>query len=242
MVAVDPYFLFTLPVSFFAGLTQGLTGFGSALVAMPFFIKILPARIAVTLSILNGLSITSILTVRHLSSIRPKRVLPLMVGSIPGMALGIIFLKGADESLIRRLLGLILIGYSLYSLMERPHGKRQISPVWGLAAGFFTGVIGAAFSAGGPPAIIYVTLTGWEKDEIKGTLSAFFLFSCILISIGHLLAGISGPLTFSLFALNTPFLLGGVFLGMKAYAIIPKETYLRIVLFMLLFLGVLLAA
>jgi uncharacterized membrane protein YfcA len=42
-------------ISFLAGLVQGLTGFGSALLAMPLFLLFLDARTAVPLSILNGL-------------------------------------------------------------------------------------------------------------------------------------------------------------------------------------------
>jgi hypothetical protein len=56
-------------ISFLAGLVQGLTGFGSALVAMPLFLLFLDARTAVPLSILNGLIITVYLCLqlkRHL--------------------------------------------------------------------------------------------------------------------------------------------------------------------------------
>ncbi len=233
-------YLITLPISFFAGLTQGLTGFGSALVAMPFFIQILPAKLAVSLSILNGLLITTILTIRHRSDIKSGNILPLIIGSVPGILLGINFLRYADEILIKRILGAIIILYSIYSLSRKRTLNKRLSRIWGIVAGFLTGIIGASFSAGGPPTIIYVTLSGWKKDEIKGTLSAFFLFTGIFISTGHLFTGISNKTTYFLFLLNAPFILSGVFLGMKAYRAIPYATYLKLVLILLLAMGCLL--
>ncbi len=239
-------FLLTIPVSFFAGFTQGLTGFGSALVAMPFFVEILPPKLAVTLSILNGLLITTILTLRHFQDIRLRNVAPLIIGSIPGIIVGLEFLQHADETIIKRLLGVLLVGYASYSIVfrekEQNGEKRPLSRAWGVLAGFFTGLIGASFSAGGPPTIIYVTMTGWQKDEIKATLSAFFLFTGVVISAGHALAGISTVLTLKLYALNAPLVLIGVFFGMRAYSRIPGVVYLRIVLFLLLLMGILLLA
>ena len=163
-MALPSSYLFTIPVSFFAGLTQGLTGFGSALVAMPFFVEILPPKTAVTLSVLNGLLITSMLTYRHRRDIHVRNLAPLVLGAVPGVFLGIEFLKSVDERWIRGILGGIIICYSLYSLFKRgDRPKIRIHRLWGTVAGFLTGLIGASFSAGGPPTIIYVTLTGWQR-------------------------------------------------------------------------------
>ncbi len=235
------YYLFTISVSFFAGLTQGLTGFGSALVAMPFFVEILPARSAVSLSILNGLLITSLLTLRHRRDVRFSNVAPLVIGAIPGIILGIAFLKHANEGLIRKLLGLLLVTYATYSLIAREKIPRlRPNALWGTLAGLLTGLIGASFSAGGPPTIIYVTLTGWSKDEMKATLSAFFLFTGASIALGHALSGITDQDVLLLFLLNAPFVAIGVALGMRAYTRIPRELYLRGILLLLLLMGILL--
>jgi uncharacterized membrane protein YfcA len=45
-------------ISFAAGLVQGLSGFGSALVAMPLLLLFMPARVAAPFCILMGLVIT----------------------------------------------------------------------------------------------------------------------------------------------------------------------------------------
>ena len=234
-------YLLTVPVSFFAGLTQGLTGFGSALVAMPFFVEVLPPKQAVTLSVLNGLLITSILTYRHRNDIHLQNLSPLIMGAIPGVFLGIGFLKYSDEQLIRHLLGGIVLSYSLYSLFKKnPVKRREIPRPWGVTAGFLTGLIGASFNAGGPPTIIYVTLTGWKKDEMKGTLSAFFLVTGLMISTGHFTTGLSNKTTFCLYLLNAPVVIVGVVAGMRAYSRVSAHIYLRIVLILLLAMGTIL--
>jgi uncharacterized membrane protein YfcA len=35
-------------------------------------------------------------------------------------------------------------------------------------------MLGGAFNTGGPPIIVYVTLRGWKKDEIRSALQVFF--------------------------------------------------------------------
>ncbi|MBW2098029.1 MAG: sulfite exporter TauE/SafE family protein [Deltaproteobacteria bacterium] len=157
-------------ISFLAGLVQGLTGFGSALLAMPLFLLFLDARTAVPLSILNGLIITIYLCLQLKQHLDWGKIFPLLLGCLPGIMAGVYFLKRADNTWIKILLGILLVGYASFSLRFKPRAIRI--PSFGpYAAGFATGVIGAAFSAGGPPAIIYTMLTGWSKDSIKATLS-----------------------------------------------------------------------
>jgi uncharacterized membrane protein YfcA len=62
------------------------------------------------------------------------------------------------SNMIKLLLGVMLVSYSLYNLILKPSPKR-VNGVWAYVAGFLTGVLGSAFSTGGPPTIIYKTLT-----------------------------------------------------------------------------------
>ncbi len=220
-----------------AGFIQGLTGFGSGLVAMPLLVLLYDIKVAVPLAMLNGLVITSFLSWRHRHDVDRRKVLPLLIGCFPGIALGLLFLTRSKSGVLEALMGGLIVAYGLYSLGRQRPQPRHLAPGWGYLAGFATGVISALFSAGGPPTIIYASLTGWRKDEIKATLSVFF-FSCgLLTAIGHLASGLTTLRVISLLAVTAPAVLLGVFGGARCYDRLHAEQYLRLILAGLVALG-----
>lgn len=226
-----------------AGFTQGITGFGSALVAIPLLTFFLDIKTAIPLCALNGLLITLVLTLRLQNHIDRRKILPLLFGSLPGIVVGAFFLKKADPDLMKVLIGCLLIAYGCYRLLERPRASlRKIDSRWSYAAGFVTGLIGGAFSAGGPPVIIYTTLTGWSKDDIKATLSGFFLASSIFIVIAHSVNGLTTIPVFSYFAITAPGVLIGVLVGAELYDRFNTDNYLRLLFISLLALGIMMLA
>ena len=225
-------------ISFLAGLVQGLTGFGSALLAMPLFLLFLDARTAVPLSILNGLIITTYLCLQLRRHLDWGKVSPLLLGCLPGIVVGVYFLKRAGNTWIKILLGILLIGYASFSLRFKPRAIKI--PSFGpYVAGFATGVIGAAFSAGGPPVIIYTMLTGWSKDSIKATLSGLFLITGLLIACAHWFFGLTNGLVLRYFSVSALPVIIGVWLGSRIYSRTSMKSYIQIVLFLLIGMGML---
>ncbi len=221
-----------------AGFIQGLTGFGSALVAIPLLSFVFDIKTAVPLCMLNGLVITTYMafTLRH--HLDTQKILPLLTGAIPGILAGVYLLKNSNESFLRYAIGSLLIGYSLYNLLARP---KPLNPgrIWGYIAGFLTGAIGAAFSAGGPPAIIYTTMTSWSKDEIKATLTGFFVVNGYITATMHALTGISTKTTLHIFSVTFLFVLAGTILGVQVSTKINRKTYLQIIYWFLIGMGIL---
>ncbi len=234
---MNSYLFFIIAIIFLlAGFTQGFSGFGAALIAVPLLILIMDVKIAVPLCVLNGLLITSYLTVRLWRHLDWKKISPPLIGALPGIYAGVFFLKNAPEGMIKTMLGVMLIGYGLYRLALRPAPK-AIHSAWSYVAGFATGAISAAISAGGPPAIIYTTLSGWEKDEIKATLSGFFLIAGVLIAIGHAASGFTTTKVLYLFAGTAVPVLAGVAAGSACYDRLGKEAYIKFLLVMLVLMG-----
>lgn len=231
----DQYFVAVIFLA--AGFTQGVSGFGSALVAMPLLLFFIDAQIAVPLCMLNGLIITAFLSLQLRRNVDWRKISPLLIGCLPGIYVGACFLKEADSDLIKLLLGVMLVCYASYSMFFKLR-PRRIASCWPYIAGFFTGVIGSAFSAGGPPAIIYTTLTGWGKDDIKATLSVLFFVTGICMAVAHALTGLTTVVVLRYFSGSAAFVLLGVVAGSFFYGKVEKETYLRLLLYLLLVLGV----
>ena len=90
-----------------AGFIQGLSGFGSALLAMPLLTIFIDVKIAVPLCILNSLLMTSYLVFELKDYMERKKIFPLLLGSIPGIYIGVNFLINAEPYLIKILLGVL---------------------------------------------------------------------------------------------------------------------------------------
>jgi uncharacterized membrane protein YfcA len=233
--------LFAISLIFLiAGFIQGFSGFGSALFAMPLLSFLIDTRTAVPLCVLNSLIIATYLFIELKNHMEREMILPLIIGSLPGILIGIIFLKNAESESIQILLGLLIIAYGIYSLMTRG-GQGSIHPLWGYIAGFFTGFIGSAFSAGGPPAVIYTSLTGWTKNQVKATLTGFFFFSSIITVSLHAVSGFTTHRVITYFFASALFVLIGTHTGSRFYSTMSRQRYIRSLLILLIILGIMMS-
>ena len=229
-------YLFTILIFLLGSFTQVLTGFGFALVSIPLLVMFMDIRTAVPLCMLSGLVITAFLSLQLKDHLDWKKILPLLCGCLPGIVAGTLFLKKINEPLFKILLGTMLIAYALYRLFLIPK-PRTINKAWGWAAGFATGAISAAFSAGGPPTIIYTTLTGWNKNEIKSTLSSFFFLGGVATAAAHAMSGLTTVEVLQRSAGSLPAVLLGVWSGSLLYRRFKTEGYIKLVLIGLILMG-----
>ncbi len=229
-----------MAITFAASFTQGCTGFGSALITMPLMSLIVDFKTCVAFSMLQAMTISSVLVFQMWRNIRLRRILPLSAGAVFGALTGLFFLKQLDASLLRLGLGVLLISFSCFSLLCRPR-QYHIPPAWGLFPGFLTGAASTACSAGGPPTLVYAAITDWDKEEIKSTLVGFFFLNSIVVVTGHVLTGITTARVFGLYALCLLPLMSGIFLGVRLYGKIKTAAYRKVLLFFLLAMGLLMA-
>jgi uncharacterized membrane protein YfcA len=122
-------FLFISLIFLAAGFTQGLSGFGSALFAMPLLTLFIDVKIAVPLCILNSILITLYLSLKLKGFMEKKKILPLFLGSLPGIYIGATFLKNVEADIIKLLLGVLIVSYGFYSLLFKSVPK-TIHHLW----------------------------------------------------------------------------------------------------------------
>lgn len=223
-------------IALLAGFTQGLSGFGSVLVALPVLTYLLDLKTAVPLASTWGMTINIILLIQLRSHLSPKRILPLALASLPGIPLGVYILNTMPVWELEMVLGVLLVVLSLYFIWSG--GKtRRLSQGWAYAAGFGSGVLGGSLAMSGPPVIIYTALQPWPKDEIKSTLIGFFFLSGLVILGAQAASGLftSGVLTWSL--ISIPFVVWGVFLGTWCYDRIDTNRYRQVIVWLITLLG-----
>jgi len=235
---VYEYFLPCLIIAF-AGFTQGFSGFGFVLVALPWLTLLLPIKTVVPLLNLMFCCINLVLMVQLRRHLQWSKVIPLLLASLFGIPLGVYFLKTVAPWKLELLLGAVLIGFPFYHRYANLSALR-LRPGWAYLAGFCAGCLGGSLGTYAPPIVVYAALQPWNKDEIKATLVAFFSIASMgtfgLQAYGGLVT--AKVVTMALWSI--PFLTLGVFCGSFCYGKTASENYRRVITAMLVAIGLLL--
>jgi len=231
-------------VIFLASVLQGIFGFAFMLIAMPLVSFILDIRTTVPLLALVSFSVSLIywFLVLRLPRSEPfhyKKIMPLFAGASLGIPIGVSFLIQFDERLIKLILGIVLILYSIYSLFYKRIIVRL--PDWtGYIFGFFSGLMGGAFNIGGPPVVFYISTKEWSKIDIISSLSLFYVVASTLIMLFHIWAGnITGDIVVTfLEILPAEFI--GMLLGTSLFRRISEDKYRKGIFALLIVMGMML--
>ena len=111
-------------------------------------------------------------------------------------------------------------------------------PRWGYLFGFLARLLGGAFTAGGPPIVIFGTLRRLPPEEFRATLQGCFTPLNLFILLGHALACLWTPPVLELYLLGLPVALLALWLGTRVHRAIPAHTFERVVYLGLVLLGV----
>jgi len=226
-------------IVFFAAFTQSVAGFGAALVAMSLLTLLLPITFVTPLVALMGTFITISIFLRLRRHFDIKKVLPMAIGALPGIPFGIYFLTNFPEDIVKKILAVVLLLYSVYSLLNVRH-SRKIRTEWGYLFGFLSGCLGGAFNTNGPPAIVYTSMQSWSKDDITVTLQSFFLLSGIMLITMHGLHGLITVNVLNHFFLLIPVIIAGVVAGSFVYDKVDQVSFRKMVYVLLVVLAIVL--
>lgn len=175
-----------------AGLTQSFLGFGFGILAMG-VLSVLYADLFYSTALVNltGIALCLLVLWPLRGKVLRPHIAPLLLWVAPGLFLGVYALISIDPIWLRRMLGLTIVGFALWSLLERAPLK-PLPRWWSFPAGFASGALSGAFNMGGPPVIVYFYRQPFAPEEIKASLQAVFL---VTGSIRLLMVGAKGLLT-----------------------------------------------
>ena len=223
-------------IVFAACFTQGLSGFGSALVAMPLLSPMLGLRHAAPLVAMMSGTLQIVLLVRYRRAFNFRAVWRLLVASAVGVPLGVYGLRQIDERITLGLLGVVVLAYAIFVLsgITPPRVTRGL---WSYVAGLFGGVLGGAYNTSGPPVILYGDCCRWPPDEFKSNLQGFFSINNGFVLVGHAFAGNVTAAVGWDFLITLPAIAGGVTAALLLDRFISHAVFRKIVLVLLVLLG-----
>ena len=186
--------LYVLAVVFVATLIRSAFGFGEALFAVPLLALKLPLEVAAPLAVLISITIALIVVVQDWRKVHARSMGWLMFATVFGIPLGLALLTSSHQQLVKAVLALLIIAFSLYSLIGgRPPQLSHDSMPWMLGCGFAAGVLGGAYGMNGPPLAIYGAMRRWSAQQFRATLQGYFLPASILGMIGYWVKGLWTP-------------------------------------------------
>lgn len=215
-------FLF-LVIVLFACFYQGLTGFGSTVIAVPLSLLVLNQFTVITSVTLIALVLNVFLFWKIKQPLNLTLLLSLCLASVIGMPFGIYILEAVPISLLKIIAGSLAILSTLIISCIRISLPR--TKFLTIIAGLCSGVLQTSIAMSGPPVVILLAVIDGEKNEMRKTLVTFFLFTNIVslpfffFSKTLTLQGVS----VGFFAL--PFVFLGAYLGNKVVEKIPQKVF-----------------
>lgn len=227
-------------VSFFLFLgvfTQSAVGFGATLVSMPFLVLFLDLKIVVPLVAVISMLAKILLVIKYHEVLDFKVIWRLLLTSLIFVPVGVKALNYIDTDIANLILGIVILGYALYSMMKISLPKLS-QHYWALVFGAFAGFLGGLLNASGPPVVIYANSKEWSPFEFKGNLQGFALINGLGIIITHFLSGNITQEVVSYFYISIPAALIGVWAGVYFDKYINPEKFRKIILWTLILLGI----
>lgn len=238
-MALDPVEIAALVAAAFAGsVFFGITGFGAALITVPFATHFVPLPFALALYVLMDLANAfrvGFENPKHAVKREWTRMVPaILVGTVVGVTLLVNLPRGAATLA----LGVFVLLFALYSLLRHPEAQRVVSAGWAWIAGFAGGVTSTIFGAGGPPYAMYLSQRGLSKEQYRATLGLATLTSISIRTAAFLATGILlDPKVWLYAVFVVPAGLAGIWAASHLFQRISREMLMKAVALMLLASG-----
>ena len=227
-----------LLILFIATLIRSAFGFGEALIAVPLLAFCIPLEVATPLAVLVSITVAGIVVAQDWKKIHVQSAGWLLLSTAFGIPLGLLLLRSGHQRAVKATLAMIIMAFSVYSLIGRtPLELRNDSRRWLLACGFSAGVLGGAYGMNGPPLVIYGAMRRWSAQHFRATLQGYFLPASLIGMAGYWLAGLWTRAVTHYYLLSLPLTLPAVLFGREINHRLRGDVFLKFIYLGLICVG-----
>jgi uncharacterized membrane protein YfcA len=210
---------------------RGASGFGAA-AAMPLLGLVLPLKVLVPAWTLIGIAAGTALLGSDRKKVAWGEMIKLVPGTLIGIAIGLYVFTLLDSETLAKWLGVLVLGYGLYSLWgtfgaAKPHLPPRLAAALGGLGGGMTGTIvgtmGSVFFA------MYFDAIRLAKDSYRATMTAILLTLTLIRGVGYFAIGEFSRDVWMVTAILFPSMLVGLFLGNYFHHGMSELSFRRIV-------------
>ena len=220
---------------FFAGVIKGASGLGYSSCALPFLAAAIDVKTAIVLVVIPAMvsNLALIWTAGHCREML-GRFWPFYLATLPGIVLGIHGLSTFDARTTEIVLGLLISGYALYSIVRPPvampvqyQGPVQMPA--GLLNGFLTGLTGSQVL----PLLPYMLSLQLDPARMVQAVNLSVTLASAFMAVGLLTAGLMTLPTLGFSVLAILPAIAGIYLGSLVRGQIPSAHFKTLVLVVL---------
>jgi uncharacterized membrane protein YfcA len=218
-----------IAVALAAAMVNGAIGYGFSTLVVPVALLFYPSQVLNPGLVLAeiALNLLSVFLNRKAIPRIFSRILPMLLGSLPGICFGIFFLKSASADGLRLGTFLVLLPLVLMQAAGLRRPLRRGSPVE-LPAGFAIGTLYACTTISGPPLGLLLNNQGLAQDDFRAAMSLFRVTQSVVTSLGYLALGVYSPPSVRLSLHILPCILIGIPLGRLLLRTIDAESFRRV--------------
>jgi len=191
---------------------RGVTGFGSALIAIPMLSVVLPIHIVIPLVVILDYLGSAGQGIKNRSAVQWYFVLPLIPFTLIGVITGLILFHQLSSPALYQSLGTFIILFALF-LMTTTEVNRHRSFMWVIPAGVFGGMAGTLFGMGGPFYAAYMRLQGMHPYVFRANFAMIFIMDGTFRLTGYFGTGLVTSDLLELLIVSVPIMLVSVFIG-----------------------------
>ncbi|WP_112310772.1 sulfite exporter TauE/SafE family protein [Pseudogemmobacter bohemicus] len=233
---------FLLAGALAGGFINGLAGFGTALLALGFWLQVLPpgqaVSISVVMSVISGLQ--GVWIVRREISTHRVRLMRFLLPALPGIPLGAMVLSMISAPALKLTIAAMMILYGAFFTLHRslPSIQRP-TPVVDSTVGFLGGLLGGAAGLSGALPTMWCAMRPWTKAETRAVLQPFNVVVLALAMVTFALHGQYTPETLWLTLIALPATMIGAQIGIRVYRRLSDARFRRLLIVLLFASGLL---
>lgn len=203
--------------------------------ATPFLLLLFEAKEAIQINLLLSLVISLALIRKIHKDIDAGILKRFIIGSLPGLPVGIIVFLLVNTSHLKTGIGFVILALTLLLICNF---RLRKSNQGDLIVGGISGALTTGIGMPGPPLLLYFSGTSTEKERLRATTLAFYLYIyAVSLLIQVLFAG-TNKTVWASSALALPLVAIGLYIGQRLFNHINQKVFQLFTYGILLFTGI----
>jgi len=220
-----------------ASVVKGLTGFGFALTSLPLLSIFIAPKTAVPIITICSVFLDGYTLYDTRKHVQYKEIITLVISGITGMILGTYFLVSLDSQIIRLVIGVVTVLFTITSMMGVKH-EISNTRLASIPVGLLSGVMGGTISISGPPIVLFFNNQNVEKKAFRANLIAYFFFLYFATVPAYFFGNLITLEMLQSSAVMVPVMFLGATMGIRLSKKIDETVFKRITLLLILVTGV----
>src|SRR5262245_43723567 len=224
-----PHPLSLAAITLLAAIVNGALGYGFSSITVPLALLFLSNRVLNPAMVLIEVVLNTYVLWANKSALPAvwRRMLPIVLGLIPGIAVGTVIVAQVNPARLRFYTFLVLLPLILVQAggFRRPiRSERSI----GLGFGTGLGVLYAVTTISGPPLAVMLNNQGLAKHEFRAALGFIRLAESTMTALAYAYAGLYSAESMALIPQILPSVAIGVPIGVRLIQHLRADTFRRI--------------